>query len=100
RREELVRGSEELPSDALRYLARHREARLAHISGNLPRPPDPRGQPDPHLFTAEQKLMDARSLEEALQWLTPIERVEVAGSARLLNQLALLPDSLRPTFSI
>jgi membrane glycosyltransferase len=100
RREELARTSEELPSDALRYLARHREARLAHISGNLPRPPDERGQPDPHVFTAEQKLMDARSLDEALQWLTPMERVEVASSARFLNQLALLPDPVHPTISI
>jgi membrane glycosyltransferase len=100
RREELLRLSEELPGDGLRHLARHREARLAQISGNLPRPPDPRGQPDPHAFTAEQKLMDARSLDEALQWLTPAERVEVAGSPRFLNQLALLPDSIQPTFSI
>jgi hypothetical protein len=45
-------------------------------------------------------LMDARSLDEALQWLTPIERVEVAADARFLNQLALLPDSVQPTFSI
>ena len=48
-----------------------------------------------YAFTAEQKLMDARSLEEALSWLTPVERVEVAGDARLLNQLSLLPDALR-----
>jgi membrane glycosyltransferase len=100
RREELVRASEGLPGDGLRYLARHREARLAHINGNLPRPADPRGQPDPHAFTAEQKLMDARTLDEALQWLTPTERVEVASTARFLNQLALLPDSVQPTFSI
>ncbi|HEX3397630.1 MAG TPA: glucans biosynthesis glucosyltransferase MdoH [Steroidobacteraceae bacterium] len=100
RREELVRGSEALPVEGLRFLARHREARLAHISGNLARPPDPRGQPDPHAFTAKQKLMDARSLDEALQWLTPMERVEVAADARFLNQLALLPDSIQPTFSI
>ena len=50
----------------LRFLARNREARLTHINGNLARPADPRGQPDPHAFTAEQKLMDARSLDEAL----------------------------------
>ena len=93
-------ASEALPAEGLRFLARHREARLAHIGGNLPRPADPRGQPDPHAFTAEQKLMDARSLDEALQWLTPIERVEVAADARFLNQLALLPDSVQPTFSI
>ena len=37
---------------------------------------------------------------EALQWLSPIECVEVAGDARFLNQLSLLPDSVPPTFSI
>ncbi|HEY2676282.1 MAG TPA: glucans biosynthesis glucosyltransferase MdoH [Steroidobacteraceae bacterium] len=100
RRGELVRDSDALPDDGLRFLARHREARLAHISGNLPRPANPRGQPDPHSFTAEQKLKDAKSLDEALLWLTPIERVEVASDARMLNQLALLPDTVQPIFSI
>jgi membrane glycosyltransferase len=100
RRDELARNLAGLPADGLRYLARHREARLAHVTGNLARPADPRGHPDPHLFTAEQKLIDARTLDEALQWLTPVERVEVAGDPRLLNQLALLPDVTQPTFSI
>jgi membrane glycosyltransferase len=100
RREELVRTSGALPEDGLRFLARHREARQVHISGNLRRPADPRGQPDAHAFTAVQKLADARSLDEALQWLTPIERVEVAADARMLNQLTLLPDSAQPTNSI
>ena len=100
RREELLRASEALPTEGLRFLARHREARLAHIGGNLPRPADPRGNPDAHALTAERKLMDARSLDEALQWLTPIECVEVAADARFLNQLSLLPDSILPTFSI
>ena len=71
-----------------------------HVHGNLARPADPRGQPDPHAFTAQQKLNDAASLDEALRWLTPIERVEVAGDARLLNQLALLPDATHPSFLI
>ena len=44
--------------------------------------------------------MDAKTLDEALHWLTPAERVEVASTARFLNQLALLPDSVQPTFSI
>jgi membrane glycosyltransferase len=100
RRMELVAKAHELPQDGLRYLARNREARLAHIEGNLPRPLDPPGQPDPNAFTSQQKLADARSLEEALEWLTRIERVEVAGSARMLNQLALLPDAQRPTLLI
>jgi membrane glycosyltransferase len=100
RRTELIAMAHELPQDGLRYLARNREARLAHIEGNLPRPLDPPGHPDPNAFTSQQKLADARSLEEALEWLTRIERVEVASSARMLNQLALLPDAQRPTLLI
>jgi membrane glycosyltransferase len=100
RRTQLVAKAQELPQDGLRYLARNREARLAHIDGNLPRPVDPPGRPDPHAFTAQQKLTDARSLDEALEWLTGVERVEVAGNPRLLNQLALLPDAQRPTLLI
>ena len=70
RREELMREAAAPPEDGLRYLARNREARLTHINGNLARPADPRGHPDPYAFTAEQKLKDARSLDEALAWLT------------------------------
>jgi membrane glycosyltransferase len=100
RRLELVHRAEALPDDGLRHLARHRESRLTHVNGNLARAPDPRGHPDPFAFTAEQKLKDARSLDEALAWLTSVERVEVAGNARLLNQLALLPDAEYPLFLI
>jgi membrane glycosyltransferase len=100
RRRDLVRQANTLPDDGLHHLARNREARLTHINGNLPRPPEPRGHPDPHALTAQQKLKDARSLDEALRWLTAIERVEVAGDARLLNQLALLPDALYPSVVI
>jgi membrane glycosyltransferase len=100
RRQALIDEAAALPDDGLRLLARNREARLTHINGNLARPTDPRGRPDPHVFTAEQKLKDARSLEEALAWLTPAERVQVAGDARLLNQLALLPDAEQPLFLV
>jgi membrane glycosyltransferase len=100
RRKQLIAQAGDLPEDGLRYLACNREARLVHIGGNLARPADPRGRPDPHAFTAEQKLIDARSLDEALGWLTPVERVEVAADARLLNQLALLPDTQHPDFKI
>jgi membrane glycosyltransferase len=100
RRAELIARAHILPDDGLKFLARNREARLAHTEGNLPRPVDPPGRPDPNAFTAQQKLIDARSLEEALEWLTRVERVEVAGSARLLNQLAQLPDAPPPTLLI
>jgi membrane glycosyltransferase len=100
RRRELIATATRLPDDGLLYLARSHDARVAHTQDNLPRPCDPRGKPDPHAFTAAQKLIDARSLEEALRWLTPIERVEVAADARLLNQLASLPDADHPGFLI
>jgi len=100
RRAELIRQAQPLPADGLKFLARNHSARLSHIDGNLPRPMDTRGHPDPHAFTAQQKLNDARSLEEALGWLAPVERIEVAADARLLNQLALLPDAQRPSFLI
>jgi membrane glycosyltransferase len=100
RRRELLREAGVPPDDGLRLLAHDREARLTHINGNLPRPADPRGRPDPFAFTAEQKLKDARWLDEALAWLTPVERVEVAGNPRLLNQLSLLPDAEHPLFLI
>jgi membrane glycosyltransferase len=95
RRAELIAEARALPEDGLRYLARNREARLAHIAGNLPRPPDPPGHPDPNAFTARQKLLDAHSLDQALEWLTRVERVEVASDEQLLNQLSLLPDGQR-----
>jgi membrane glycosyltransferase len=95
RRADLVAQARALPEDGLRYLARNREARLAHVEGNLPRPADPPGQPDPNAFTARQKLLDAHSLEEALGWLSRIERVEVVGSEQLLNLLSQLPDAQR-----
>jgi hypothetical protein len=100
RRAQLLADMPALPEDGLRYLARNREAQQTHIAGNLPRPRSPRGKPDPHAFTAAQKLLDARSLDEVLAWLTPIERVEVAADARLLSQLASLTDAQPPGFMI
>jgi membrane glycosyltransferase len=100
RRAELIATSRSLPDDGLAFLARNRDARLAHVDDNLPRPVDPPGRPNPDAFTAQQKLIDARSLEEALGWLTRVERVEIAGSARLLNQLAQLPDAQPSTLLI
>jgi len=96
RRRELTARAAPLPVDALSYLARNGDARMAHSSGNLERPEDPRGRPDPHALTAAQKLADAGSLGEALHWLSPVERIEVAADPRLLDQLALLPDAPQP----
>ena len=100
RRQALLEGAALLPDDGLRFLARDAAARAAHVVRNLPRPKDPRGHPDPHALTAEQKLLDARSLEEALDWLTPLERVQVASADRLLERLALLPDAAKPAYLV
>ena len=92
RRDELIESAAALHGDALHYLARHPDARIAHVTGNLPRPADNRGHPNSFRLTAERKLDDAHSLEEALRWLTSPERIEVAADARLLEKLAALPD--------
>ena len=92
RRDELLEQMEAAPVDGLRHLAGNRQARLAHITGNLPRPAESRGHPDPHRLTAERKVLDASTLQEALSWLSPPERVHVAGDPRLLERLAELPE--------
>jgi membrane glycosyltransferase len=100
RREELLATDRALPDDGLHHLARDAEARMAHVQGNLLRAPSPRGQPDANLLTAQQKLREARTLEEALDWLTPLERLQVAGDGALLDQLAALPDAPKPAYII
>ncbi len=92
RRDELVHLATPAPQEGLRHIARNRQAMLAHITGNLPRPPETRGHPDPHRLTAQYKVMDAQSLQEALSWLGPAERIHVAGDPRLLERLSELPD--------
>jgi membrane glycosyltransferase len=92
RRDELVQRASAAPREGLRFIARNRQAMLAHITGNLPRPTETRGHPDPHRLTAQQKVLDAQSLHEALGWLGPAERIHVAGDPRLLERLAELPD--------
>jgi membrane glycosyltransferase len=92
RRDELVARAEPMPRDGLRHLARDRQARLAHVTGNAPRPAETRGHPDPHRLTADYKVRHAATLHEALSWLGPAERVHVAGDPALLEHLAQLPD--------
>jgi membrane glycosyltransferase len=92
RRNELVAAAFETPSDGLRHLARDATARVAHLAGNLPRPTDTRGHPHPQRLTAESKVTQAEKLQEALDWLSGPERMEVAADARLLERLAQLPD--------
>ena len=100
RRQQLIEEAAGLPEDGLRHLARDAAARAAHVVGNLPRPRDSRGRPDAHALTAECKVFEARTLDEALDWLDPLERVQVASDGRLLDQLASLPDAPKPAYII
>jgi membrane glycosyltransferase len=92
RRDEILVSMPPTPQECLRHLARDPQARLAHIHGNLPKPAESRGHPDPHRLTAERKVQEARTLNELLSWLGPAERVHVAGDPELLEHLASLPD--------
>jgi membrane glycosyltransferase len=92
RRDELLQQAAAPQKDGLRFLARNRQARYAHISGNLPRPTEARGHPDPQRLTAERKVVDAKTLSEVLAWLGPAERIHVAGDPRLLERISELPD--------
>jgi membrane glycosyltransferase len=93
RRDAIARTSPTLPTDGLRHLARNPLSRLAHTRFNPAPPDDPRGAPDGCRLTAAKKVADARTLEEALGWLSPSERLRVAADGRLLEDLAMLPDA-------
>ncbi len=92
RRNALIAEAVTPPSDGLQHLARDAAARVAHLAGNLPRPTDQRGHPNPQRLTADEKVAQAQTLHEALSWLSGPERIEVAADARLLERLAGLPD--------
>jgi membrane glycosyltransferase len=92
RRNALIAATAALEGDPLHHLARDSQARAAHTHGNLPRPADHRGHPNAFRLTAQRKLEEAATLQEALRWLTGPERIEVAADGRLLHTLAALPD--------
>lgn len=66
------------------------EARQRHLSTVLPRPPAPRGEPDLVMIGARAKLADARTAEEAVGWLTPVECMAVLTDHDALQALAWL----------
>lgn len=90
RRDAIAAAFPPLPADGLAYLATHADAAAAHIAFNQPKPQPALGRPDADLLTAEAKLHDAATHEEALGWLNPAERVRVAADPRLLRRLAEL----------
>jgi membrane glycosyltransferase len=90
RRDEIARVMEPAPSDGLRYLAVSSKARLMHINSNLPL--QHHDFPDADYLAAEKKIVEAKTLTEALGKLTRAERLQVAGDRRLLEFIGELPD--------
>ena len=93
RRDEIAHDAEPSPTQGLLYLARHAAARRAHINGNMPRQPDDRGHPNAHRLTAREKISQARTLREALDWLSALERIEAAADREMLEMLSRLPEA-------
>jgi hypothetical protein len=73
-------------------LLRDENARQRHFAAVVPRPPAPRGRPDVLFMSARAKVADARNAGEALDWLTPPERLAVLGDHDLFHALVRLAD--------
>lgn len=92
RRDALIAAAPPLPEDGLRALALDARGRTVHLEENLPPPAPRRGHPEPEQLTAAKKLSDAHTLDEALHWLSPRERIFVASSPDMLKRLSQLGE--------
>ena len=78
-------------TDGLRILHRDRELRELHKRFLPEQTERRRGEIDESRATASAKLADAASIEEAVAWLRPAERIAVLLDRNLLDWLATLP---------
>ena len=85
-------AARELPEieDGLTVLVSDRRTRALHESLLLPAPLRPRGKPEIEPVMAEAKLSEAASLDEALRWLTPKERMAILSDPKLIAKLDAL----------
>jgi len=79
-----------LPADGVHALATGEAVRNTHFRWTSSAPRF-RGAPDAAYLTAIEKVRQARTLGEALAWLDPPERIQIAGHRALAEQLAALP---------
>jgi membrane glycosyltransferase len=87
-----ARLEEVLGAVTIEQLLRHEDARQRHFAAVVPRPPAPRGRPDVLFMSARAKVADARSAAEALEWLTPPERLAVLADHDLFHTLVRLAE--------
>lgn len=78
------------PEDALALLYDNAALQKAH-EAFLPREPRRRGEIAPEWALAEAKLDDAETIDEALEWLKPKERMAILNDPVLFRALLALP---------
>jgi membrane glycosyltransferase len=84
-------GAPEEPENALRLLYDDRHLQAAHESFASNDPPRRRGEISSDWALAEAKLDDSESVEDALDWLKPKERMALLNDGTLLRRLVALP---------
>jgi membrane glycosyltransferase len=83
--------------DGLTLVVLDRHVRALHESLLLPPPLRERGKPDLEPVMAEAKIREAVSLDEAMRWLSPKERMAVLARPSLYAQLdRLVPREAAP----
>ena len=91
----LPSDSAAVPRDAILALATDPTVRAAHYRWASP-PPRQRGAPNAANLTANQKIAEAETLNEVLDWLDAGERVQIAGEIALVERLSRLPAKAEP----
>lgn len=81
-------------ADSLRVLYENPEFRSLHEDFLPPAPPRVRGDITPERAMAEAKLNDARSIDDAVQWLHPKERTVLLHDRALIALLVRLPAGM------
>ncbi|MDB5572489.1 MAG: glucosyltransferase [Hyphomicrobiales bacterium] len=78
-------------ADSLRTIHGDPQLRAAHEIMLPPPPRRERGHIVPERAVAEAKLLDAQSIEDAIHWLKPAERMIVLHDRALIDMLCRLP---------
>lgn len=86
-RELAMSATPALPQSSMIALATDADLRLIHFRWTSSAPWR-RGDPDAAHLTASEKLSEAHTLDEALGWLEPRERIHIAGHQAMAEQLA------------
>ncbi len=95
-------AGDELPEveDGLIMVVADRKVRELHERLSLPPPLRPRGKPELEPVMAAAKIAEAVTLEEALIWLTPKERMAVLTQPQLVASLVKLRGNPDPRSAV